>query len=447
MAATIEISYFNTFILAGGSDNTGIENKPGVWHIEESRIKGGYNETSVDLGVKAYLVDDEYTSRIRGNAMMYSGIFNAKTKVNETNQFSIGEPITKAVDIANGGIQKLYAEDTNLVIFQENKVSKAAIDKDIIYTQEGQPLTTASQLVIGQVQAFAGKYGISKNPESFAVYGNRKYFTDKNRGLVLRLSQDGITPISDSGMRTFFRENLSIASNAYGMYDEQKNKYIVSIQKVINRNNSLRANRVAINIDGAIDLVNDYVTLSFDETSGGWVSFYTYNPTFGLSLNNKFYTFNQQNLWEHYKKTVRRCSFYGNPLVDPASIEFVLNDQPNIIKNFLTIDYEGTKNWEMESATTDYETAYPILRSDLLYTVNSIPIKFINKENKYHGYIRGNTTSTSSGQVTGVSLSGIKGYYNKVKMQYWNPTESLTSSVLNKAELFAVSSETVFSSQ
>ena len=54
--------------------------------------------------------------------MIYSGIFNSRTSVNNTNQFSIADNITKSVDIANGSIQKLYAEDTNLIIFQENKV-------------------------------------------------------------------------------------------------------------------------------------------------------------------------------------------------------------------------------------------------------------------------------------------------------------------------------------
>ncbi len=29
------------------------------WAIEESRIRGGYNNTSVSLGAKAYLVEDE----------------------------------------------------------------------------------------------------------------------------------------------------------------------------------------------------------------------------------------------------------------------------------------------------------------------------------------------------------------------------------------------------
>ena len=54
MGTTVEIAYYNTFALAGGEQE-------GDWHIEESRIKGGFNNTSVDLGVKAYLVDDEYS--------------------------------------------------------------------------------------------------------------------------------------------------------------------------------------------------------------------------------------------------------------------------------------------------------------------------------------------------------------------------------------------------
>ena len=107
--------------------------------------------------------------------------FNAKTKINETNQFSIGEPITKAVDIINGSIQKLYAEDTNLLIFQENKVSAALIDKDAIYSAEGSgtPVSTETE-VIGQVVPYLGEYGISRNPnltvEWIEKYPNKPWY-------------------------------------------------------------------------------------------------------------------------------------------------------------------------------------------------------------------------------------------------------------------------------
>ncbi|MDH3876662.1 MAG: hypothetical protein OET18_02365, partial [Desulfobacterales bacterium] len=144
----IEVKYFNSFILRktvaadditpmwNGSrgDNTyansNIIDPPAVandnnWAIEESRIRGGYNNTSVQLGVKAYLVEDNPNASILTNSMIYSGIFNSRTGVNDTNVFSIGEDITKSVNPANGSIQKLYAENTNLTIFQEAKISRA----------------------------------------------------------------------------------------------------------------------------------------------------------------------------------------------------------------------------------------------------------------------------------------------------------------------------------
>ena len=50
---------------------------------------------------------------------------------------------------------------------------------------------------------------VSEDPFSFAVYGYRKYFTDRKKGCVLRLSTDGITEISSYGMHDFFRDQLS----------------------------------------------------------------------------------------------------------------------------------------------------------------------------------------------------------------------------------------------
>ena len=179
------------------------------WVIEESRIRGGYNNTQVDLGVRAYLMEDSSSVRYRSNALVYSGIFNSKTNINRTNVFSVGEDITKSVDPHNGSIQLIYAMDNNLTIFQENKVSQALIDKDAIYSAEGTPINTVSNVVIGQVTPYSGEYGISRNPESFAHFGFRRYFADKDRNAVLRLSRDGITEISQYGMRDFFRDELA----------------------------------------------------------------------------------------------------------------------------------------------------------------------------------------------------------------------------------------------
>ena len=72
------------------------------WVIEESRIRGGFNNTQVDLGVRAYLMEESNDVRNRPNALIYSGVFNSRTNLNQTNVFSVSEDITKGVDPHNG---------------------------------------------------------------------------------------------------------------------------------------------------------------------------------------------------------------------------------------------------------------------------------------------------------------------------------------------------------
>ena len=190
------------------------------WVVEESRIRGGYNNVSTDYGAKAYLREDSNASEVRPNAIIYSGLYNSRTGVNQTNVFSVGEAITKAVDPQKGSIQRLYAEDTNLIVFQEDKVNRALIDKDAIYSAEGSGTVTSTNLVIGQITPYVGEFGISKNPESFAVYGYRKYFADRDRGSIMRLSRDGLTEISEYGMSNFFRDILrDVDENYKSLYD------------------------------------------------------------------------------------------------------------------------------------------------------------------------------------------------------------------------------------
>ena len=219
-------------VISNTSPYSAVDRLNNTWHVEESRIKGGFNEDQIDYGPRAYAVDKKYNRKHRENAMIYSGIFNSRTSVNNTNQFSIAENITKAVDLIYGSIQKLYAEDTNLIIFQENKVNGALIDKDAIFTAEGGGLTTAAKVVIGQITPYLGEFGIGKNPESFAVFGFRKYFVDRDRATVLRLSRDGLTEISSYGMNSFFRKNLPKCktSGIRGFFDIHSRNYSLNLK-------------------------------------------------------------------------------------------------------------------------------------------------------------------------------------------------------------------------
>lgn len=399
------------------------------WYIEESRIRGGYNNTSVDFGVKAYIVEEFPQRENLISTMIFSGIFNSKTGVNNTNQFSVAEDITSMTDPAQGSIQKLYAEDTNLIIFQELKVSRALIDKNAIYSADGQPMTTSSNSVIGQIQAYAGNYGIGKHPESFAVYGYRKYFADDYQNVVLRLSQDGITEISSYGMFDYFRDQLSNSNldkgYLFGMWDSHSKQYVLSIQP--NQQTG--------------------VTLAFDEDTNGWTSFFSYIPNNGISLRNNYYTFNQGKIYKHYSLNVPRAQFYENKY--KSNVTLIFNPNVSQSKSFLTVNYEGTPNWNLTSYYTETDTCIPITSYSVPKNSSELQNQlfsnnFKNKENKYFANVLNTTVLSQGGEVLyGSSISGIKGFYATAVFTCDNATVVLVN---NKAELFAVSSEYIESS-
>ena len=393
MPVTLEVGYFNSFYmkrladLPTGNGQTGSTNYTSPttsviqedWYVEESRIRGGYNNTSTDVGVKAYIVEDNDAQQRRKNSLIYSGIFNSRTGVNQSNQFSVAEEITRSVDPSGGSIQKLYAEDTNLIIFQEDKVNRALIDKDAIYSAEGSAITTTANLVIGQIVSYAGEYGISTNPESFAVYGYQKYFTDRNRNAVLRLSRDGITEISNYGMVDFFRDKLSLVGSTgkiIGSYDIYNKNYVVSLQE----NNG------------------NYNTLGFEESTNGWISFYDYKPSSGFSSQGKFFTTNGTSVWKHYSTDVDRGSFYGAS--NKSSVKLVLNPDPTRVKTFKTIDYEGTNGWEVISLVSD-DTGTDLVNGVWVNnseqgTSNADPATFTLTNPGTGFYVTGNNVGTSS---------------------------------------------------
>ena len=87
MGAVVEVKYFNSFVakkssngtdipswygswgipsnLNGGFDTSSATPRAEDWTIEEARIRGGYNNTTVDFSPRAYLVEDEPSLRNR----------------------------------------------------------------------------------------------------------------------------------------------------------------------------------------------------------------------------------------------------------------------------------------------------------------------------------------------------------------------------------------------
>ena len=211
--------------------------------LESDRIRDDFNAMTITNGVKASsTIEQPYQEERRGSGLIYSGLYNTTSGINNLNQFIMAEKITKDLNPTYGSIQKLFQRRSSasygdtLIAFCEDRVIGITSNKDALYNADGKPQLISTNAVLGDANPFVGDYGISKNPESFAKESYRAYFTDKQRGAVLRLSMDGLTPISDAGMRDYFRDNLKTASKLIGTFDEYKKDYNLTLSRYLPEN-------------------------------------------------------------------------------------------------------------------------------------------------------------------------------------------------------------------
>ena len=205
--------------------------------VESSKIKDDFNGTRITNGARANAtLEEPYQEENRKSGLIYSGLYNSTNGVNNLNQFITAEKITKDLNPTYGSIQKLFSRRISLIAFCEDRVVGITANKNALYNADGNPQVVASNAVLGDANPFVGDYGISKNPESFAKQSYRAYFTDKQRGAVIRLSMDGLTPISDAGMHDYFRDNLKLAGELIGTYDEHKENYNLTLNNYLPTN-------------------------------------------------------------------------------------------------------------------------------------------------------------------------------------------------------------------
>ena len=162
------------------------------------------------------------------------------------------------------------------------------------------------------------------------------------------------------------------------------------------------------NVDIVLDSKNIGKTISFNEKSKGWTSLKSFTPEVAISSVNQYYTMNFGQLWKHHQEfeldgttVVDRNTFYG--VFEDSSVTPVLNTQPEVVKNFNTLNYEGSQS-KVDMFTTDPATG---LTDDQYYNLETKPgwyvedihtdkqegtlNEFIEKEGKWFNYIKGKT--------------------------------------------------------
>jgi len=136
-------------------------------------------------------------------------------------------------------------------------------------------------------------------------------------------------------------------------------------------------------------------TLTYSRKTGGWPSFYSYEPEMMIGMNNYFYSFKGGNLYRHNTNS-QRLTFYGSNNIGNdqivSSVTGVVNESPHDVKQFKTMSFEGTEGWGA------------VVKTDL-GTGEAIASHFVRKEGESFAYIR----TTTGGNYSEKGERGVQG--------------------------------------
>lgn len=301
--------------------------------VESFQIKDAFNEKELSIDFRPTLVsEDEYKQINRYADITYSGIYDSTTNINKLNEFNLSLANFKSdIEKKYGAIKKMRGNDTNLQIWQEDRASVVYYEKDLLTNADGTSNLTSVEYVLGRQDTYQGEYGISNNPSSFDYYGNDNYYTDTKRGVVIKLSNNGIFEISSQGKRAYFKtlfRNHKI-NFIKGVYDQHYDYYLLNIQ-----------------YDDT-----EYVTWVYSDKDNGWLGKLKFNPEDMIHVNGELLTFKDGEVYKHNKEfkadgTGNCNTFYG--IEYDSTFEFVFNEEPSTRKNFKTISIEGTDAWDVK---------------------------------------------------------------------------------------------------
>lgn len=304
----------------------------------------------------------------------------AGTQINNINSFSN----ESYQDYSNlyGAIQKLDIDGSVMIVGQKLRMGRVRVFEKLVIDKVDDTLVSNSERLLNGIIYYDFEAGIGDSPEAYIRSGSKVYGVDKNRGLVWRLAQNGITPISITAkMNTYFRTYLRNATVVRGGFDPKNQEYVIYSTA-----------------GGGL-----YGTVIFSENSDGFTSFLDIIPNYFATLKNDLYSFGDDKFYRH-NATNSYGNFYGTN--HDATVTIVSNDSPLTKKSFIAINEVTNDTWDATEINTSLNQTSSLLESD-----------FAVLEGESHAaFLRDSRTTPG---VTYPLLNGdqLKGKWIKVKLR------------------------------
>ena len=376
------------------------------------------------LRESTYILDksmsDKYGSKVDGNGrpfvqdpyakqtyfptlVRYSLEYQAGTSINQTNRFYA--PNFDEYDREKGDIQRLKTRGRQLRVFQNRACGVVPILQSLVQTADGSGVLSQSSEIINKIQYYLGEYGLGNQFCSLASSGQADYFSDPVRGCQVRLSGDGITPISEIYKGHFYLNPLLVKYNKtrtnitgqgkakiLGFYDQFNEEFVTCMQEST----------------GTAPDKTVAQTFGFNEFRNAYTSFYSYSPEWIYTAENLVVSWKNGVLYTHDNVT-NYANFYGTQYT--PSVTLIFNQYEQIKKRYNTITMLANKVWV---PNTNGDISTNLGQNSSLQSTD-----FLFKDDKIHAAFKRDSASTG-GLYNG---NVLKGNWAKIKLQPVNGNE------------------------
>ena len=372
--AIVDLNFFNCFTFGNG--------------VESYKVNDSLIGSPFYLGSRVTAVSqEEYKKADRYAGLTYSGVYNAETNINKLNEFNLALSNWKDCEKSFGPINKLYSRKTDILVLQEDKISYVLEGKNLLSDAAAGGAITSIPEVLGTQIARVEDYGISNNPESFAVRGADIFFTDAKRNAVLNLKGEQLEIISNFGLKNWFRDDFKATFNnqKIGGFDPYMNEYVLSTNE---QSKPIIPDVYKCNSSISRQLVFDTYTYEVDfETSLGYI-YINYDLPFGSA--NIIVNFNSVDVVNQVI-TGQGSVFFYKDLINP---------------NKITITVECL---EESSYTIDSECPFSKEVSVVKIVYNSPSVEGQTIHNKYN-WTLGGVSSVDSVDYVLLEADGVSVY-------------------------------------
>jgi hypothetical protein len=283
-----------------------------VRYVESDAVSDFFTSNNTSIGRPFTVIPDAKTV-YRTGSVTYSDPFLIDVQTNGLSSFNPTLANFYDLNYIHGSVRYMHNRDDSVIFLQDKKCGLFPVNRNLVQYADGGQNITVSTDVVGTPQYYQGEFGVNNNPESVAVEAGRLYFADIRNGKVIRISRDGITPISEQGMDSYFKDKFaSIVQYAsvkrvVGGVDDENGEYILSQEDI-------RTSNVSIT-DGSTTY-----TFNLQTNSGSTVVFGSidYDDNIIFKADTEFRTFD--NVCDNFEDSINAVVFLnrladGHPIV------------------------------------------------------------------------------------------------------------------------------------